>query len=481
MKIFRSREIVSRIRAVLLWLFWIVPVAVAVGSASAFFLWSLDAATASRFAHPELLYFLPLAGLGIGLIYHTWGRPAEGGNNLIFDQIHDAGEGVPRRMAPLILFATVVTHWFGGSAGREGTAVQIGGSIAAGFGKWLKMAPMQTRLLLMTGIAAGFGAIFGTPIAGAVFALEVLLIGRLQYGALIPCLIAGFIADQTCRAWGAEHTHYLVSGLNGRGWAVELSILVRVIVVGIAAGLAAALFAEMTHTLHGVFKKLIPYAPLRPFAGGLLIIGLTAVAGTREYLGLGVSSPNPGDMTIPGFFLTADGDSLAWAWKILFTAVTLGCGFKGGEVTPLFFIGAALGSTLAGIIGGPIDLFAALGFVAIFAGATNTPVASTILGIELFGAAHAPYLAVACFIAFLCSGHSGIYLSQRIGVSKIGGGCVPSGTPLREVRELKPSLLHRIYARMQGRLKLPPASNSESVEDVRNEDTHKGTGAVGDD
>ncbi|MBP6784227.1 MAG: chloride channel protein, partial [Verrucomicrobiales bacterium] len=134
MKIFRSREIVLRIRAALLWLLWIVPVAVAVGSASAFFLWSLDAATASRFAHPELLYFLPLAGLGIGLIYHTWGRPAEGGNNLIFDQIHDAGEGVPRRMAPLILFATVVTHWFGGSAGREGTAVQIGGSIAAGFG-----------------------------------------------------------------------------------------------------------------------------------------------------------------------------------------------------------------------------------------------------------------------------------------------------------------------------------------------------------
>ena len=471
-----SGNFLSRIRAALFWLVWIVPVAVAVGSASAFFLWSLDAATASRFAHPALLYFLPLAGLAIGLIYHTWGRPAEGGNNLIFDQIHDAGEGVPRRMAPLILFATVVTHWFGGSAGREGTAVQMGGSIASGFGKWFRLDAMGTRLLLKTGMAAGFGAIFGTPVAGAVFAIEVLHIGRLQYRSLVPCLVAGFVADSTCKAWGAEHTHYLVSYLSGGLLGIEPFILGRVIVVGIAAGLVAALFAETTHTLNGVFKKLIPFAPLRPFVGGFLIVGLTVLVGTREYLGLGVSSPSPNDMTISGFFTMEGSDPFAWAWKTLFTAVTLGCGFKGGEVTPLFFIGAALGNALSGVIGGPVDLLAALGFVAIFAAATNTPLASAILGIELFGAAHAPYIAVACFVAFLCSGHSGIYLSQRVGAPTIRGGEIPSGTPLREVREMRPSVLHRLYRWVKNRIDSRPTAVPGGLEKETSETVHKEKG-----
>jgi H+/Cl- antiporter ClcA len=427
------KDLFHSIRTILLWFLWIVPVAMAVGSACALFLWSLDLATASRFEHPWLLYGLPFAGLVMGLAYHRWGAKAEAGNNLIFDQIHETDEGVPRRMAPMVLVATVLTHLCGGSAGREGTAVQMGGSLASGFGKLFRMDSDRTRLLLMVGVAAGFGAVFETPFAGAVFAMEVLLIGRLRYKALIPCLFASLIADWTCHAWGVHHTPYLVASPEG-GWGFDLPLLGKVALVGIAAGLASALFSETIHFLQGCWKRWVPWAPLRPFLGGLLVIGLVAWVGTREYLGLGVWSPNDADLTIPGFFSGPADERWAWAWKMLFTVVTLSAGFKGGEVTPLFFIGAALGNTLAIALGAPVDLLAALGFVAIFAGATHTPLASTIMGIELFGAEHASYVTVACFLAYLCSGHSGIYSSQRIGVPKRPGTGIASGTTLRQRR-----------------------------------------------
>ena len=431
----------------LLWILWIVPVAMAVGSACALFLWSLDLATVSRFEHPWLLYGLPSAGLVMGLAYHYWGAGAESGNNLIFDQIHETDEGVPRRMAPMVLAATVLTHLCGGSAGREGTAVQMGGSLASGFGRLFRLDPDRTRLLLMAGVAAGFGAVFGTPFAGAVFAMEVLLIGRLRYEALIPCLFASLIADWTCHAWGARHTPYQVA-LPEVGATFDPALLGKVALIGIAAGLASALFAETIHFLQGWWKRWVPWAPMRPFLGGLLVIGLVAVLGTRDYLGLGVWSPNSADPTIPGFFSGPADERWAWAWKMLFTVVTLSAGFKGGEVTPLFFIGAALGNTLAIALGAPVDLFAALGFVAIFAGATHTPLASTIMGIELFGVDHAPFLAVACFLAYLCSGHSGIYLSQRIGVAKVPGMGIAPGTTLRQWRGERREVVRRLLGRL---------------------------------
>jgi H+/Cl- antiporter ClcA len=435
------------IRKSLLWILRIVPVAMAVGSACALFLCSLDLATASRFEHPWLLYGLPFAGLVMGLAYHRWGAKAEAGNNLIFDQIHETDEGVPRRMAPMVLVATVLTHLCGGSAGREGTAVQMGGSLASGLGKLFRLDSDRTRLLLMAGVAAGFGAVFGTPFAGAVFAMEVLLIGRLRYEALIPCLFASLIADWTCQAWGAHHTSYLVASPQGAG-ALDFPLLGKVALTGIAAGLASVLFSETIHFLQGCWRRWVPWAPMRPFLGGLLVIGLVALVGTREYLGLGVWSPISGDLTIPGFFAGPSDERWAWAWKILFTVVTLSAGFKGGEVTPLFFIGAALGNTLAIAFDAPVDLFAALGFVAIFGGATHTPLASTIMGIELFGADHALYLAVACFLAYFCSGHSGIYLSQRIGVPKLPGKGIAPGTTLRQWRGERSEVVRRLIGRV---------------------------------
>ncbi|WP_237478616.1 DUF190 domain-containing protein [Lichenibacterium dinghuense] len=424
------------------WIGLTVPMAATVGSFCAAFLWLLDLATETRFEHPALLYGLPLAGAAIGATYAWVGRPAEGGNNLILDRIHEPGGGVPLRMAPLIVAATLITHLFGGSAGREGTAVQLGGTIASGFGQRLGLTPADFRILLTTGIAAGFGAVFGTPVAGAVFALEVLAVGRVEYEALVPCVLAALIGDWTCQSWGITHVAYHiafseVAGPHGGSVASHVALLVKVALAGVAFGLAGLAFSEASHSFGSTFKRLCPVAWLRPVIGGLLVIGLTHAIGTREYLGLGVTSPNPGDASIVAFF----GGRVfpwAWAWKILFTVVTLGSGFKGGEVTPLFFIGAALGNALSALLDAPVDLFAGLGFVAIFAGASNTPIACTIMGIELFGASNAPYVAVACFVAYLCSGHSGIYLAQRLAVPKSGAGFIPPDIALRHVRELSP-------------------------------------------
>lgn len=422
---------------------------IVVGSLCALFLWALDEATRTRFDNPWLLFALPFAGVAVGFLYHWTGRSAEGGNNLIVDQIHEPGGGVPLRMAPLIFLSTVLTHLFGGSAGREGTAVQLGGSIASGFARAFRLMPADTRILLMAGIAAGFGAVFGTPVTGAIFALEVLAIGRIQYDALIPCLVAAVVGDWVCQSWGAAHTHYHISFMNNASaitarFHLDPVLLAKVIIAGIAFGLIGRLFSESSHLVGAFFKKLCPYGPLRPFIGGVLVILLVYIFGTREYLGLGVWSPNPGDVTISSFFNGDDIHPWSWLIKLVFTIVTLSTGFKGGEVTPLFFIGAALGHALSALMGAPTDLFAALGFVAIFAGASNTPLACTIMGVELFGSTHTVYIAIVCFIAYVMSGHSGIYLSQRIGVPKNTLGLVPPDVALRHVREFEPSRLDRL-------------------------------------
>ncbi|KQM18299.1 voltage-gated chloride channel family protein [Novosphingobium sp. Leaf2] len=415
--------------SVMRWALILVPMAALIGTLCAAFLWSLDAVTRLRFALPWLLYLLPVGGFVVGLLYHLTGRSVEGGNNLIVEQIHEPGGGVPLRMAPLIFFGTVVTHLFGGSAGREGTAVQLGGSLASGFGRLLKLDAEGTRVLLMTGIAAGFGAVFGTPIAGAVFALEVLAIGRVEYRALVPCLLAALVGDWTCLAWGIHHGVYRIGELV----PVDPLLVAKAGIAGVACGLVGLVFAEANHALGGWLKRIVPYGPLRPVIGGVAVIALVYLFGTRDYLGLGTLAATPEGLTIFSFF-GPDTHPWSWALKLLFTVVTLSAGFKGGEVTPLFFIGAALGNALAPMLGVPTGVFAAIGFVALFAGAANTPLACTFMGIELFGATYAVPIAVACFVAYLCSGHNGIYLSQRVAVPKVPAtGLTPNAT-LREAR-----------------------------------------------
>ncbi|BAV05260.1 H+/Cl-antiporter ClcA [Filimonas lacunae] len=381
------------------------------GSVIALFLWLLDTVTHFRFQHPWLLYLLPLGGILVYYLYQLWGKNSEKGNNLIIEEIHAPGGGVPRRMAPLVLAGTIITHLFGGSAGREGTAVQIGGSTASLVSQWFSNHVINKQVLLMAGIAAGFGAVFGTPFAGTIFAVEVLALGSFTFSPLIPCLVAAFLADFVCSLYHIHHTHYHISSIVTRinGW-----LIFKVAGAGILFGFTAFLFAELTHGFKYLFQR-IPVKWLIPAVGGVMIIALTWLLQTDDYLGLGVQKPpKVTGISIVGAFGPAHAPWLSWWWKLLFTAITLSCGMKGGEVTPLFFIGATLGSVLGSLLGVPVDLMAALGFIAVFAGATNTPIACTIMGIELFGPYYTFYFAIACGAAYLSSGHISIYSSQQI-------------------------------------------------------------------
>jgi len=407
------------------WTALVVPISFVTGSLVALFLWLLDLATATRWNNLWLIFFLPLAGIVVRFLYKFLGNNSDAGINLIMEEINKPGGGVPAQMTPLVLFSTIITHLFGGSAGREGTAVQMGGSISSLFSKWYKLKHQDKRILLMCGMAAGFGAVFGTPIAGAVFAMEVLAIGRIKYDALIPCFVASVLADITCSAYGIHHTHYTIAFMgeikDSSPWLPYLSfdflLLFKVIIAGVLFGLVSYLFAETSHFIKDATGKYIHNKWITPVIGAALVIGISYALGTFDYLGLGVTN-SKGGVSIVSAFDASGADTWSWFWKLLLTAITLSTGFKGGEVTPLFFIGATLGNTLAMISGSPVDLFAGLGFIAVFAGATNTPLACTLMGVELFGSNNVVYYAVACFTAYYFSGHSGIYSSQSIAVSK---------------------------------------------------------------
>ncbi|MGY5453485.1 voltage-gated chloride channel family protein [Agarivorans sp. MS3-6] len=405
------------------WLLLLIPMAIAVGTLNAMFLWLLDYASHTRAAKPYLLYFLPFAGIAVVFVYRRFGKNAELGNNLIIDEIHQPGAGIPLRMAPLVLFSTVVTHLFGGSAGREGTAVQIGGACSAAYGKWFKLNGRDYQILLSAGVAAGFSALFSTPLAATIFALEVLALGRIRFDSVIPALFAAILADVVCTAWGAPHTQYKIDFLEHvmlfeHVMHVDLWLLGKVLLASIAFGLTGFLFGEAVFMFKDIFKHLFKNPYLIVVIGALIVIGLVHLIGHQDYIGLGVNSSREGGVSIISAFNEGGAEWYSWMLKLLLTAITLAAGFKGGEVTPLFFIGATLGNTLAWVMGAPVDLFAALGFIAVFAAATNTPLACTIMGVELFGSDHLLYFAVACFVAYYFSGHTGIYSSQRIAVPK---------------------------------------------------------------
>ena len=367
------------------------------GTASAFLLVSLEFATQTREAHRWLIALLPVAGFSVGLLYRHFGGKVERGNALILQEIHDPQETISLRMTPLILLGTFLTHLFGGSAGREGTALQTGASLADQLTKPLGLDGSQRRLLLMAGLSAGFGSVFGTPIAGFVFGMEVLGFGRLLTPALGPCLIAAVIGDIVTRAWRVHHTIYRVDALAG---FTPKTVLASVL-AGALFGLMALLFSYGVHHLSSWSKKVVPFGPLRPAIGGVIIATAVFAMGTTRYIGLGVP------IIVDAFHHVLP--RADFAWKTIFTVVTLGLGFKGGEVTPLFFIGATMGNALSAVLPLPASLLAGMGFVAVFAGAAKTPIASTIMAFELFGPIPGCFAAIACVASYLCSGKLGIY------------------------------------------------------------------------
>jgi H+/Cl- antiporter ClcA len=384
---------------------------VACGASSALFLALLDRATALRASTSALVYALPLAGLVLGAILERWGQAVRGGHNLVLDTAHGAAAAppLPFRMAPLVLVGTVVTHLFGGSAGREGTAVQMGASLSDAIARAFRAPPALRRDLIVAGIAGGFGAVFGTPIAGVVFALEVLAVGRLALRPLVPAVVAAFVGDAVTRALGIIHTPYPVAP----PLPLDAPVVLRLLVMGVAMAAAAVAFVALTRALRLRLERWLPRLPLRLCAGGAALVLLWHLAGTPDYLGLGIP-------TIERAFSDPSLPASAFAWKILFTAVTIGAGFVGGEVTPLFFVGATLGSVLARALGLPIELGAGVGLAAVFGAAANAPIALTLMAAELLGPAILPHVAIVTAVAYLLTGPRGIYPAQRLSHTKLG-------------------------------------------------------------
>ncbi len=401
-----------------------VAVGIAAGAASAVFLRTLESATKFRQAHEAIVYCLPVAGLVIGFIYDHWGKPIRGGNNLVLDTIYENTPQLPLRMTPMVFVGTVLTHLFGGSAGREGTAVQMGASLADWISHSLRVNAETRRQLLAAGVAGGFGSVFGTPIAGTLFGLEVVCVGKLEYDALAPALVASLVGDYVTRHLGVVHTAY------PRLSPLELTPLVlgKLGLMGVGMAFATMAFVELTHRLKHLLEQKLQRSAIRMFVGGVAVVVMWKLIGTSDYLGLGIPmiARAFSDPSLPAY---------AFAAKILFTAVTLASGFLGGEVTPLFFVGATLGSVLARILGLPIEIGAGVGIAAVFGSASNTPLALSIMAVELLGASIFPHVVIVCVVAYLLSGHRSIYPAQRILRRKQGGGIFDRAVPLRDFRE----------------------------------------------
>jgi H+/Cl- antiporter ClcA len=404
----QMKKISTHLLFILKWLFITIMTAGLIGSATAWFLIALDFVTIWRSEHIWVVNFLPLIGLGIGFAYHYFGADAKKGNDLILE-IHQATETtstksssikpIPLIMAPLVFISSLLTHLGGGSAGREGTAVQIGGAIADQFTSIFKLSSAERKTILIMGVSAGFAAVFGTPWAAAIFALEIMSFKKIKFENIIPSFLAAFGAHYICLAWMVKHTVYSIDIIP----SITISTISWTMLAGLIFGLAAFLFIYTGKIFEALFSK-IKFEPMRPFIGGIIIALFIVVANSTKYIGLGIPS-------IMDAFNEPAGN-FDFALKLLLTSLTLSAGFKGGEVTPLFFIGATLGNVLIWFIPLPMALLAGMGFVAVFAGATHCVIASIIMGIELFGIQAGMYVGLASLVAYFASGRNGIYSAK---------------------------------------------------------------------
>ena len=392
------------VRTVAKWLLAAALIGSVGGVVGTLFRAGVEYATWLRGEQPVLLWLLPVVGPAIAALYRS--TRVEGlGTNAVLEAVHQ-GRSIPLRLAPAIFFATIFTHLAGGSAGREGAALQIGGDLGEHLGSLLRMDDKDCRLATLCGMSALFSALFGTPLAAVFFALEVVSIGVLYYSGLIPCLTSSLVAYAVSLRFGIEPTRYAVAAPQ-----IDAPTLLRAALLALGCALVSILFCETLHRTERLAAKAVKNDYLRAFLGGWLVIALTLLAGCRDYNGAG------GDIIAAAIGGTAKPE--AFALKIIFTAVTLGCGFKGGEIVPTLFVGATFGCAAGALLGLPAGFAAALGITGLFCGMTNCPITSLLISIELFGADGLLCYAVVCAVSYVCSGYRGLYSSQTILYSKL--------------------------------------------------------------
>lgn len=377
-----------------------------IGCSSALFLFLLEYCTELRVNNSFLIYFLPFAGLLIGLIYYYFGKEVSKGNNLLLEEFQKPTKKKLIIMAPLILFGTLITHLFGGSAGREGTAVQLGGAISSQFFFLKRLGLNDKKLLLAIGISAGFAGVFGTPFAATIFSLEILCFSKKELKYVFPCLLTSLTSYYCCMYWPITHSHYEALTLPSFNFTNYLWVAL----IGVLCGLLAFIFTNILHFFSTIYKLFNVFPPIKTMIGGLILSVTIILFDLHKFSGLGIPT-----IQESFFHILPSSDFII---KLLLTTFTLAIGFKGGEVTPLFFIGATFGNALIWFIPLPLPLLAGIGFLAVFAGATHSPIASSIMGIELFGFEGFEYIFIACSMAYFFSGKKGIYSSQKISYPK---------------------------------------------------------------
>lgn len=394
------------IKVLLKWLIIAAIVGTIGGVLGSIFHISIDYVTEFRGNHWWIVLLLPVGGLLIAVMYALSGKKGKINTDRVIESARD-DETVPLVMAPLIFISTCITHLLGGSAGREGAALQLGGSIGYNLGRIFRLSKKDMHIVVMSGMSAVFAALFGTPLTAAFFALEVTSVGVIHYAGLIPCLISSIAAYKIAGSFGLHPVHFDTVVME----ALTASVLIKAIILAILCAVVSILFCTAIKKCEHYMDELIPNSYIRAAAGGVLIAGLTFALGTFDYNGAG--------MDVITRALNGEARYEAFILKILFTAITIAAGFKGGEIVPAFFIGSTFGCIAGGLLGLNPGFGAALGFVALFCGVVNCPIASTILALEVFGAEPILIMATVCGVSYMMSGYFGLYKSQKIIYSKL--------------------------------------------------------------
>lgn len=387
------------------WIMISVFIGVSMGVVGSAFRIMLDYVTSFRGANGWLLWLLPVAGVFIVFCYKALGFYHDKGTNLVLMAVRD-NEKLTLKTLLLIFSSTVITHLFGGSAGREGAALQMGGSFGASVGRVLKLDEKDMRIVTMCGMSAGFSSIFGTPVTSAVFSMEVTSVGIMHYSAIVPSVLSAVIANTLSKAFGLTADPFALSGVP----TINLWSVLKVVALAVLCAIVAELFVIMLKGFHHIFQKIAENKFIRVVIGACVIIVLTLIVGSQRYNGAGM------DVIQSTFLQNAKPQD--FILKAVFTAVTLGCGFKGGEIIPAFFVGASFGNLVSGLLGLDFSFGAAVGMIGVFCGVTNCPLTTLIMSVELFGTKGIVLFAVVCAVSYLLSGYRGLYNSQKIVYSK---------------------------------------------------------------